>query len=57
MKYLGKYKGRPMYEDPRVPPGTVYFLPNDAIAINRTRWQKLKDWIKERVGGLRKLWK
>ena len=49
VKYLGKYKGVRMYE---IDAGNDAFIIKDAdgqpvIVIVRTRWQRLRDYVKE----------
>lgn len=51
MKKAGEIKGAPVYVDPNVPPGMIYFI-NDknihhsVVVDARSRWQRIKDWVR-----------
>ena len=52
MKYLGRYKGVPMFENPHLPANTAIIVEGN-IMINRTRWQKVRDWLNGILSKLR----
>jgi hypothetical protein len=48
-RQIGVFNGKPMYEDPSIPPGQI-FLINDnyqsyALVNKKSRWHSIRRWI------------
>lgn len=58
MKKIGEFNGTPVYEDPNAPPGKMFFLNDKFMEFSsidtRSRWQRLKDWLKQVIRRVRK---
>lgn len=53
MKRVGYFMGIPVYTEPSVPPGYIYFIngntPEVASIGIRSKWRRLKDIIKKLI--------